>query len=98
MTDHMKSKSAHLSDEENARMARLYEEVSGRLEEMALITARVLHLDRDKLKVSFEREEQTKEVILDAHTNVVKLKGVRIICGPDGCGCWDYDAGLCYSC
>ena len=75
-----------MSAEDQYRIARLYEEISSRLEEMALIGARVTgtKLSRDTVR-KFLPNAPTHDRIYDVD--------VEIICGPSGvCGCIYRDA------
>ena len=69
-------------------MARLYEEVVTRLEEMALITARTLKMNtRNEFVVTF------KPV---AEESRVELSAVEILRTPQGKGCYNYREGTCF--
>jgi len=87
-----------LTTEDKVRMARLYEEVCSRLQEMALITGRTLGMSTDNLDYTFRRLKNTGQAApqLDA---LIRFQGIEIICSPTGgCGCYDYDAGICFPC
>ncbi len=91
----------HLSEEDRYRMAKLYEEISGRLEEMALITARNLNLETlDQIEPTFRRldsiSHENQETVVAAKKRLAK--GVTIVCTPRGCGCYDNDNGICWAC
>ncbi|MDN7671326.1 hypothetical protein QZM22_02015 [Burkholderia oklahomensis] len=90
-----------LSDEDRARMEKLYEEVSGRLREMALITARNLRLSTTKkMDVLFfppNTAHKSGSKPVEAAKPIV-FEGTEIICSSSGCGCYDFDAGVCYVC
>jgi hypothetical protein len=90
----------HLSVEDASRMARLYEEVTGRLEEMALIVARNLGLEtRDQMQSMFVPAGQpSHQHGTTPNVEDVVFRGVRIVCSPTGCGCYDYDGGVCREC
>jgi hypothetical protein len=70
-------------------MARLYEEVRIRLEEMAMITARNLKLhsgwDTEVYFVPFATPETE-----------VGFEAVELIHTETGCGCYDYHQGECF--
>lgn len=86
-----------LSAEDRARMARLYEEVTGRVEEMALIVARTLGEDsQDHLEIAFVR----RFVALSAQQAAAsRFKGVEVIhFAGCGWGCYNHDAGTCSAC
>ena len=91
MTTHPDHK-VPLSSPDRERMSQLYEEVAGRLKEMALITARVLGIPPDA----------TQGVRLTPTDTGPKDSSAQfryaIVCGTDSCGCYDYEAGLCYEC
>lgn len=96
MANHKKPVPVHLSAEDRARMTRLYEEVSGRLEEMALITARNLGLGSSDLQPTFKPPESVSQT---ASGSQAELKGITIVCSAsDGCGCYDNDNGICWQC
>jgi hypothetical protein len=91
---------AHLSLEDRARLELLYEEVSGRLQEMALIVGRTLGLkNSEKATYSFRHVSAKKErASQPSKEQPVDFEGTEIICTPAGCGCYDYDEGLCFVC
>lgn len=94
MTAACDSDRIRLNDEDAARMRRLYEEISGRLEEMALVASRVLnrHLDGKTVRTLHPREHGNQKRDL-------QMQGIEFVYGPDGsCGVYDYDAGTCYPC
>jgi hypothetical protein len=98
MANHKKSAPVHLSAEDRARMTRLFEEVSGRLEEMALITARNLGLGSSDLQPTFKPPESVSKTASGVQAEL-RLLGTTIVCSAsDGCGCYDNDAGICYVC
>ena len=69
-------------------MTRLYEEVSTRLEEMAMITARALQLEaRADYAVKFNplSEQMDRD-----------LAAVEIVSTPRSRGCFDYRQGACF--
>jgi len=87
-----------LSTNDRQRMTRLFEEVSGHLEEMSLIVGRNLRLALDSSKVvkfSPLTPPATKRGRAPA---VIRLKGATIVCTPTGCGCYDNDTGICFRC
>jgi hypothetical protein len=76
-----------LHADDRQRMARLYEEVLTRLEEMAMITARNLRLEpRAAIEVRFrplgvaDGEARAVELLRDAFAS----------------GCYDYSRGICF--
>lgn len=77
-----------LSSEDRNRMTRLYEEVFTRLEEMAMITGRVLKIDS-----CFGA--QIKFSLLEARQDV-DFSPVEIISTPEIRGCYDYKEGACF--
>lgn len=77
-----------LSGDDAVRMRRLYEEVSGKLEEMSLIFTRTVGVPLSSVAVRrFAPEEPSVEADWAVH--------VQIVCaGPDGpCGCYVEIAG-----
>lgn len=84
-----------LSVEDRQRMRRLSEEVRGRLEEMALITARALG-------VPLANDAVRKFVPVDTGTDEAHVVHVEIIDNPDGThGCYtEFDDGsaVCEPC
>ncbi len=93
----MENQKKALVQEDRIRMARLYEEVDGRLEEMALITARTLGLNTSDRISAFERLGQASQAVSSDERPIV-FQGVKIICTSSGCGCYDYDTGECFAC
>jgi hypothetical protein len=94
--------SVPLNPEDRARMARLYEEIEGRLHEMALIAARTLALDTSAIesrslgRVLGRAAQQGPASTSD---RPLEFQGLEIVCTPDGvCGCYDHDAGTCSPC
>jgi hypothetical protein len=82
-----------LKEEDAVRMRRLHEEISGRVEEMALIAARNLNM-----KVNGEGVRMFHPV-RNEKARQIEFEGVEIICYPNGvCACYDYDSGECYEC
>jgi hypothetical protein len=75
-----------LSLEDRSRMARLYEEVRIRLEEMAMIAARNL-----KMNSGWDAEVQ-----FVAHAPETEVEAVELIRTARGCGCYDYRLGECF--
>jgi hypothetical protein len=69
-------------------MARLYEEVRIRLEEMAMITARNL-----KLKSGWDTEVYFVPFTPDTGAG---FEAVELIHTRIGCGCYDYRQGECF--
>jgi hypothetical protein len=91
-----------LSEEDRARMARLYEGVTGRVEEMALIVARTLgkpsqgHTEvvyrRRKISFDIKRGQGSeREAMATEETEVIHFEGC-------GWGCYDHGQGICYPC
>lgn len=94
--DHESRNSYSLETEDRARMNRLYEEIQGRLTEMGLIVCRVLELDPSDMQFKFAptpMDSQSTE-----EPKALRFKGIEIVCGPSGCGCYDHDAGDCFPC
>ncbi|SOB88673.1 hypothetical protein [Streptomyces sp. 1331.2] len=83
-------KKVRLEPDDHARMQRLHEEVTGRLEEMSMIVSRTLGLDITSGKtLKWQPAGDTR------------LRGnvdIEIVCTPDGCGCYDYRDGTCSEC
>src|SRR5215467_10285935 len=77
-----------LPAEDRNRMARLYEEVRTRLEEMAMITARTL-----KLHAGAGSEIQFSPFASGLEAG---FEAVEIVRTPEGCGCYDYAQGACF--
>ena len=69
-------------------MSRLYEEVTARLEEMAMITSRTLRMNPS---LGFTVKFNPLSENFDA-----EFMAVEIISSPQGRGCYDYRAGACY--
>jgi len=92
----MQDNSTHvveLAHEDRQRMARLYEEVNGRLAEMGMIVSRTLGLSEPENRtLSFQPMTQ------DAAIARNRFQGTKIVCTPVGCGCYDYDGGECWAC
>lgn len=79
-------------------MARLFEETSGRLEEMALIVAHTLGMKTKEIRPVFNRPKPRGGAAA-APEVAMQFGGIEIICDPEGnCGCYDYDAGECFPC
>lgn len=84
-------KPVKLADDDKHRMARLYEEIEGRLEEMALIASRTVGLAIGKDAVTqFQREATEGEGPGGVD--------IEIVCTPEGCICYDYREGTCSVC
>lgn len=77
-----------LPSEDRIRMARLYEEVLTRLEEMAMITARTLRMNAGA--------GSTVKFNPLAEEGKVEFTSVEIVCTAQGCGCYDYREGACF--
>lgn len=90
-----------LPDGDKQRMARLYEEVKGRLAEMSMIMARNLNME-----ISERTTLMLRPLGHESNTpsdQPVARDHVEVHCTqmPDGhfeCGCYDYDAGTCGPC
>lgn len=77
-----------LPSEDRIRMTRLYEEVFIRLEEMAMITARILKLEAGaEFSVRFNPLPELKE-----H----EFAAVEVVSTAGCSGCYDYRAGACF--
>jgi hypothetical protein len=89
MTDTLRKRNA-LAPADRERMQRLSEEVRGRLQEMALITARTLG-------VAFDKDTAVKFVPVEvkAANELGVAMNIEIICGPGGCGCYVDPPGIC---
>ncbi len=91
-----------LAPDDRARMARLYEEIEGRLHEMALIAGRTLDMDLTEVEsASLGRlaERSFSSVLPDPVEEKQKpFNPIRIVCTPTGCGCYDYNIGVCQPC
>ena len=79
---------APLDADDRHRMTRLYEEVLTRLEEMAMITARVLGMP-----AGFNGEVLFKPMASGARD---EFKAVEVLRGSQGSGCYDYSLGSCF--
>lgn len=90
-----------LPEEDKQRMARLYEEVKGRLTEMSLIVARNLKMPTtDQTTVMLRPVNHGREKT-DKHSAPSNAVEVHCTLGPDGviyCGCYDPEAGTCGPC
>jgi hypothetical protein len=80
-------------------MARLHEEVSGRLEEMALVVSRTLgkefHAPLEHVVVRFVMSPS----VGDEHTRTGKERDAMVFhFMPCNFGCYDYGAGVCRVC
>lgn len=94
-----------LPDADKQRMARLYEEVQGRLREMSLIVARNLGMQisgRTKvmlhpvdLKAAPQSPSDEPTTSSNGH---VEVHCTETSPGHFECGCYDYDAGTCGPC
>ncbi|WP_326546006.1 hypothetical protein QGN32_20000 [Mycolicibacterium sp. ND9-15] len=76
--------SFEMSTEDQYRIARLYEEVSSRLEEMALIGARVTGIPLTP--------DTVRKFAPHAGADFTYDVDIEIICGPTACGCMYRDA------
>ena len=77
-----------LPAEDRNRMARLYEEVRIRLEEMSMITARTL-------RINSGGGRQVKFCPLASGADV-EVEAVELFRAPHGHGCYDYRQGACF--
>ena len=77
-----------LPAEDRNRMSRLYEEVWVRLEEMAMITARIL-------KMNAGRGSEIRFSLCDSESEL-DLEAVELVRTSQGRGCYDYRQGLCF--
>jgi hypothetical protein len=94
-----------LPDGDKQRMARLYEEVQGRLKEMSLIVARNLGMEiSDRTRVMMRPVDVRAESSASDEPTTASADGhVEVHCtetspGHWECGCYDYDAGTCGPC
>ena len=80
MTDVHNPNAHDISQEDQYRIARLYEEVRGRLEEMAMIGARV---------AGFTLTDDMERKFLPRPPSPGKpyVVDIEIVCGPVSCGC-----------
>ena len=85
-----------LSEDDRQRMARLYEEVQGRLKEMSLIISRTLGMQLSDSTRVMLRPREGKEA--DAPGDHVEVHCTQMPDGHFECGCYDYDAGTCGPC
>ena len=85
-----------LSEDDRQRMARLYEEVQGRLKEMSLIISRTLGMQLSDSTRVMLRPREGEEA--DAPGNHVEVHCTLMPDGHFECGCYDYDAGTCGPC
>jgi len=77
-----------LPAEDRNRMARLYEEVWIRMEEMAMITARTL-------KLAADRDSVVKFCPFDSGS-VSDFEAVELVRTSRGRGCYAYRQGICF--
>ena len=97
--------------EDKARLARLYEEVRGRVQEITLIISRLTANDqRDKQESSAEvltfvltdniKALQPEHLVQAATSHSDDDPGDLCICTEDrnGCGCYNYTKGICHPC
>ena len=93
-----------LPEADKQRMARLYEEVQGRLREMSLIVARNLGMElSERTRVMLRPVDVRAESSADEPTTASADRHVEVHCtetspGHFECGCYDYDAGTCGPC
>lgn len=92
-----------LPDADKQRMARLYEEVQGRLREMSLIVARNLGMEiSERTKVMLRPVDIQAASTHDEPTTSSNGQ-VEVHCTETSphhfeCGCYDYQAGTCGPC
>ena len=94
-----------LPDADKQRMARLYEEVQGRLREMSLIVARNLGMEiSERTKVMLRPVDiradpaSTSDEPTTSSDDHVEVHCTETSPGHFECGCYDYDAGTCGPC
>lgn len=91
-----------LNEYDRERMARLYEEVKGRLLEMSLIMARNLNMSvSERTTVMLRPIGIEPGVQADSVQQARGIVEVHCTQTPDGvweCGCYDYDEGTCGPC
>ena len=94
-----------LSTEDKARMARLFEEVEARLQEMGRIAARTVDLQAsEEYTVKFQSRPRQGPDDGGLPPGGVPLPprpptpDIEIICDRDGCYCYDYHEGICIRC
>jgi hypothetical protein len=94
-----------LPDADRQRMARLYEEVQGRLREMSLIVARNLGMEiSERTKVMLRPVDVPTDAAATRDEPTTSSNGqVEVHCtetspGHFECGCYDYRAGTCGPC
>jgi hypothetical protein len=93
-----KEKNFPLSSEDKARMARLFEEVESRLQEMGRIAARTANLDAAaKYQVKFLPRQQESNPDSGGGSGPGGVD-IEIICDQHGCICYDYREGICIPC
>lgn len=87
MNTEPKTQKIPLSIEDQARMVRLFEEVEGRLHEMARIVKRTTRQDTaQEYEIKFNPRQKQGGV------------DIEIICDENGCICYDYREGICIPC
>jgi hypothetical protein len=89
-----------LNEEDRARMASLYEEVSGLVENMVAIVARALGKDtHTPSEVSFARRMHLEELSQETLPSLVTKKGTQLVRFTSGeTACYDFDLGLATEC
>jgi hypothetical protein len=97
------SNTVMLSSEDRDRMNRLYEEVHGRLHEMALITARVLGVPAEDIGGvrldSASQSAPSSSGELTPRARPIRFEGIEFIYQDGQCvGIYDHDAGVCLPC
>ncbi len=87
-----------ISLEDRARMSRLYEEAAGRLEEMSLIVSRNLGLPSGNHVAKFQPITRAPATDAPETQATLTFKGAAIVCTDTGCGCYEFDTGICFVC
>lgn len=91
-------KNVPLSSEDRIRMARLYEEINGRFQEMSLIVARTLGKQPQVLKeakLHFPTNDQPDQSLAISASGGIKANTIWIF--GDG-GCYQDPPGICFEC
>jgi hypothetical protein len=93
-----KKRRVQLSEDDRARMARLYEETTVRLTEMAMIVARNLGLDPDKHAPVFERARDADRAM--THMSIDPGVPVRLVSNSNRTsnGCYLYRESVAVAC
>ncbi len=88
-----------LPEGDKQRMARLYEEVQGRLREMSLIVARNLGMEiSERTRVMLRPVSVKGDESATSSNGHVEVHCTETSAGHWECGCYDYDAGTCGPC